>query len=149
MTAGRSSAMTERPWSTGGRSSATNEQRADYLDLLARNLIRPGELELMAMDADGGNKRQLTSNGASNFAPFLHPDGETVIFCSNLEQPGGRYFDLYTMPLSGGEPERITYCQDFDGFPMFSPDGRYLVFCSNRNQAQPGETNVFLAEWIP
>lgn len=132
------------------RAIITDEaQREDYLNLLANDLIRPGELELMAMDSDGGNKRQLTHNGCSNFAPFLHPDGKTVIFCSNLQQPGGRYFDLYTMPLSGGEPERITFCEDFDGFPMFSPDGRYLVFCSNRDPGQAGETNVFIAEWIP
>lgn len=124
-------------------------ERADYSALLQQGLIRPGELELMAMNADGSGKRQLTNNGASNFAPFLHPDGQTVIFCSNLAQPGGRYFDLYTVPLAGGEPERITYHEDFDGFPMFSPDGKYLVWCSNRNQSRPNETNVFIAEWIP
>jgi Tol biopolymer transport system component len=30
---------------------------------------------------------------------------------------------------------------------MFSPDGRRLVFASNRNAAQPGETNIFIADW--
>jgi TolB protein len=123
--------------------------RKDYTNLLEQNLIRPGELEIMAMDADGTNKRQLTDNGSSNFAPFLHPDGKTVIFCSNASHPDGRLFDLYTVPLDGGETERVTYFDGFDGFPMFSPDGEYLVFCSNRNQSQPGETNVFLAEWLP
>jgi uracil-DNA glycosylase len=55
----------------------------------------------MAMSADGSNKRQLTNNGASNFAPFLHPDNQTVIFSSNLLLPGSRYFELYTVPLPG------------------------------------------------
>ena len=38
---------------------------------------------------------------------------------------------------------------DFDSFPMFSPDGRRLVFCSNRHNASPGDTNVFVADWVP
>ena len=28
-----------------------------------------------------------------------------------------------------------------------SPDGRYLIFASNRGGSQPGETNLFVAEW--
>ncbi|MBR9991175.1 MAG: PD40 domain-containing protein, partial [Gemmatimonadetes bacterium] len=43
--------------------------------------------------------------------------------------------------------ERITNSPDFDGFPMFSADGTELVFASNRNQSEPGETNVFIADW--
>ncbi len=35
-----------------------------------------------------------------------------------------------------------------DGFPTFSPDGRKLVFASNRNGSRPGETNLFLADWV-
>ncbi|MCH7472772.1 PD40 domain-containing protein [bacterium] len=127
----------------------SEEEREDYERLLERDLIRPGKLELMVMDSDGANKRQLTANGAANFAPFLHPDNETIIFCSNMHNPGGRDFDLYTMPLDGGEPERITFHPDFDGFPMFSPDGRYLVWCSNRNNSEPYETNLFIAKWVP
>jgi Tol biopolymer transport system component len=30
---------------------------------------------------------------------------------------------------------------------MFGADGRKLVFASNRNQAAPGETNIFIADW--
>jgi hypothetical protein len=31
---------------------------------------------------------------------------------------------------------------------MFSPDGRQLVWASNRYDAKPGETNLFIAEWV-
>lgn len=127
----------------------TDEAREDYTSLLAQDLIRPTELELMVMDADGSNKRQLTDNGAANFAPFLHPDNDTIIFCSNLSDPGAFAFNLYTYKLSTGAIEQVTYFEGFDGFPMFSPDGKYLVWCSNRNNSQPHETNVFLAEWVP
>ncbi len=123
-------------------------EKQDYIDLLELGMIRPGKLELMVMDADGSNKRQLTSNGAANFAPYLHPDGETIIFCSNLHNPEGFDFDLYTININGGEPERITFDPSFDGFPMFSPDGTKLVFCSNRNAKRPRETNMFVVDWV-
>jgi ABC-type transport system substrate-binding protein len=42
------------------------------------------------MTPDGSNARQVTRNGAANFAPFFHPDGRRIIFSSNLHQPGGR-----------------------------------------------------------
>jgi Tol biopolymer transport system component len=48
----------------------------------------------------------------------------------------------------GAGMERITYNNTFDGFPMFSPNGKKLVFASNRNAAKPGETNIFIADWI-
>lgn len=128
----------------------TDEERQDYAELLAHKLVRPGKLEIWAMDADGSNKRQLTDNGTANFAPFLHPDGETVIFCSNVgDTQSGRRFELWAMPLDGShEPVQVTQGGEFDGFPMFSPDGDYIVWCSNRNGAQPRETNVFIAQWL-
>jgi Tol biopolymer transport system component len=44
--------------------------------------------------------------------------------------------------------ERITFSEDFDGFPMFSRDGKKIVFCSNRYNKKPGDTNIFIADWI-
>ena len=127
---------------------ATPEAEKDYRDLLARNLIRPGELNLYVMNADGTNQRTVLENGAANFAPYFFPDGERIIFCSNLGDPSGRNFDLYSIHKDGSGLERITYNETFDGFPMFSPDGRHLVFASNRFNRAPHETNIFIAEWI-
>ena len=100
------------------------------------------------MDADGSNVRQVTNNGAANFGPFWHPDGERIIWSSNLGDPNGREFDLYMINEDGTGQERITYTGDFDGFPMFSPDGKYLVWGSNRNPSHQANTNIFIAEWV-
>ena len=124
------------------------EEIADYRRLLERKLIRPTRLEIYIMDADGSNKRRLTSNGAANFAPFFHPNGRHVIFASNIENPRGRNFDLYLINIDGTGLERVTTHADFDSFPMFSPDGTRLVFASNRGAAKEGETNVFIADWV-
>lgn len=124
------------------------DELEDYRRLLAQGLIRPSKLEIFVADADGTNVRQVTSNGMANFAPFFHPSGEKVIFCSNLSDPGKRNFDLYLVDLDGDNLERVTHFADFDGFPMFSPDGATLVFGSNRFNSKPFETNIFLADWV-
>ncbi len=128
----------------------TPEELADYQSLLQENLVRPSKVELFVMNADGSNKRQITNNGAANFAPFFHPNGKKIIFCSNVSDTSSRRrnFDLHLINLDGSEMEQVTFHGEFDGFPMFTRDGKKLVFCSNRNGARPGQTNVFIADWV-
>ena len=125
----------------------TPEQIARYKQLLAENVIEPGRFEVWVMDADGGNKRQVTDLGVASFAPYFLPDGRRIIFSSNHPNPRGRDFNLFVINADGTGLEQITFNETFDGFPMFSPDGRRLVFASNRHAARPGDTNVFIADW--
>jgi Tol biopolymer transport system component len=127
-------------------SRSSGPELADYRSLLGQGLVRPSALEIYWMDADGGSVRRLTDNGAANFAPYPAPDGESVLFSSNLGS-SPREFDLHRVGRAGGETEQITYTEGFDGFPMFSPDGRWLVFASNR--AGGHQTNIFVARWVP
>jgi Tol biopolymer transport system component len=127
---------------------STEEELAEYRALLAKKLVRPGRLEIFIMNADGSDQRQVTQLGAASFAPFFHPDGKHIIFASNVGDPAGRNFDIYLVNDDGTGLERITTNPSFDGFPMFSPDGKKLVFASNRNGKRPGETNVFIADWV-
>ena len=122
---------------------------ADYRALLKESLIRPTTLEIWIMKADGTGKRQITHNGKANFAPYFFPDGKRVIFASNMDDPKGRNFDLYSINTDGTGLERITFNETFDGFPMFTPDGKKLVFASNRHGKAQGETNIFIADWVP
>lgn len=126
---------------------ATVAAVADYKTLLAEHLVRPSKLEIMIMDADGGNKRKVTTLGGASFAPFLSPDNRTIIFSSNYEDPKGREFDLYAVNVDGTGLQRITTAAGFDGFPMWSRDGKHLVWASNRAGSVPGETNLFVADW--
>lgn len=125
----------------------TEEERADYRNLLKQHLVRPNKLEIWIMDADGKNKRQITKLGCASFAPFLHPDNKRIIFSSNYGDPKGREFDLWMVGVDGNNLERITHSPDFDGFPMFSRDGKKLVWASNRFGKERGETNIFTAHW--
>jgi Tol biopolymer transport system component len=143
-------------WSYDGKKIAyraqhpkTPEEIADYKDLLSKGLIRPGNLEIWVMNADGSNKHQVTHNGAANFAPYWLLDGRRIIFASNVADPkNGRDFDLYLINEDGSGLERVTYAPDFDSFPMFTSDGKRLVWASNRNGKAPHETNLFVADWV-
>ena len=126
----------------------TEKEKQDYVSLLKQNLIRPTVLDIWVMNADGSNKRQVTKLNKASFAPYFFPDGNRVIFSSNVADPKGRDFDLYTIKTDGTGMERITYNDTFDGFPMFSPDGKKLVFASNRNAKTRGDTNIFIADWV-
>ena len=127
---------------------STPEDLARYKENLARHTYAPRSLEIRIMNADGTNDHAVTANGAANFAPFFLPGGRQIIFSSNVADPKGRDFDLYTIRDDGTGLTRITYSADFDGFPMFTRDGKRLVFASNRNGKQPHETNIFVADWI-
>jgi Tol biopolymer transport system component len=134
------------------------EELEDFQALLAQGLVRPGQLDLFVMDADGQNLQRITSSGdlgATNWAPFPHPDGRRVIFASNRDDfdgtvPGeyGYNFELYLIGMDGEGIRRLTFNRSFDGFPMFSADGRHLVWCGNYVPSRPRDTDVLLADWV-
>ena len=126
-------------------------ERNESIEFLKHHVVVPSRLEIMVMDRDGQNVRQVTSNGKANFAPYFFPDDKRLIFSSNSTDPDpkGRNFELLAIDLDGKNQVQITNNPSFDGFPMFSPDGKHLVFASNRYGKERGETNLFLAEWDP
>ena len=128
----------------------TEADLKQFRDLLAKDLVMPSKLEIMIMRADGSEKKQLTSNGAANFAPYFHPNGKQIIFASNVNatNPGMPNFDLFLINRDGSSLEQVTFDESFDAFPMFSNDGKKIVWASNRNPATPGNTNIFIADWI-
>lgn len=135
-------------WICWRASRPTGDALKDYQALLADGFIRPSKLEIYIMNLKEKKPIQLTSNGAANFAPYFHPNGKQLIFCSNMNDPKGRDFDLYLLNIETKAIEQVTHNDTFDGFPMFTHDGKRLVFASNRNGAVQGETNIFVADWV-
>jgi len=127
----------------------TKEEINEYATLLAQSQIKPSRAEIFTMSADGSNKRQITNNGAANWAPFLHPNNRQIIFSSNLHDPERRSFSLYLINVDGSGLERITSGARFDSFPMFSRDGKKFIFASTRNSKEPREFNIFISDWVP
>ncbi len=123
---------------------------AQYEDLIAQDLVRPDNLEVWIMRADGSEKRQITSYGGANWAPYFHPSGEKIIFASDMDNQNPRVpnFELYMINIDGTGLERLTFDDSFDGFPIFSADGTQLLWASNRFAEDEGNTNVFIADWV-
>lgn len=128
---------------------ADPKELSDYQNLLEQKLVRPTKLDIYVMNADGTNKRRVTNLNVASFAPYFTPDGKRIIFSTNQGDPRGRNFDLYLVNVDGSGLERVTTYGEFDGFPMFTRDGKRLVFASNRGGAKTGDTNIFIADWMP
>lgn len=125
----------------------TDEEKKQYTDLLAQDLVQPTNMELYVCNVDGSNMRQITNLGNANWAPYFHPSGEKIIFSSNHKSSRGFPFNLFMINLDGTGLKQITFDDAFDSFPMFSYDGKYLAFSSNRNNGGTRATNLFIAEW--
>ena len=125
----------------------TAAEREEYVALLRQGLVRPRKLEVFVMRADGTGVRQVTRAGGASFAPFMHPNGQQIIFSSNFEDPTGHAFALYLINVDGSGLERVTWGESSASFPMFSRDGRQLVFCGTRH-ATGRDINVFIADWV-
>lgn len=105
------------------------------------------QAEIYIMDADGTNMRQLTANGALNAQPIFSPNGESVVFASNMHDTTRQDMAIYALKLSGGEPVMCLNSAASEQYPMFSPDGRKFVFVSDYGAKKPGEKNIFIADW--
>ena len=77
------------------------------------------------MDADGGNRKQLTSGVAASYQPATTPDGRYVVFVSTR---GGNQ-DLWRLDLSSGNLLQLTNNAIAD-WPNVSPDSQWVVYKS-------------------
>lgn len=131
----------------------TEKEKALWNDSMKNNYITATPLDIWTMDSDGQNKKRLTKNGATNWAPSWHPDGKRIVFSSNMDdwhediKTFGHNFELYLINEDGSNLVRITENKVFDSFPMFSADGKKLAWGSNRNPEKPRATDVYIADW--
>jgi Tol biopolymer transport system component len=126
----------------------TDEEVKLYTDLLAEGLVQPTDMELYMCNVDGTEMTQITDLGQANWAPYMHPSGEKIFFCSNHKSERGFPFNIFSINLDGSGLEQVTFDTAFDAFFLFSPDGKKVAFSSNRNNGGTRATNVFVADWV-
>jgi Tol biopolymer transport system component/predicted Ser/Thr protein kinase len=79
--------------------------------------------DIWAVDADGSNPTQLTSNQELNGWPKVTADGKYVIFLSNRAGT----VNVFRADLDGGNPLQLTR-GTLDVQPAVTPDSRWVVY---------------------
>lgn len=105
------------------------------------------EYDIYVMDADGGNRTQLTHTGHSHVssAPDWSPDGTKIAFFSrayeDIGEAGYSHFgsDIYVMNADGGDLRNLTQDDQYRNMnPAWSPDGAQIAYCSYEYQGSTG-----------
>ncbi len=83
--------------------------------------------QICIMNADGSGQRRLTTNDtAKHFYPTLSPDGNYVLFSSNMSGPGK--YELYELNLLTNELTQLTSEIGILTSSEISPDGSQIAF---------------------
>ena len=91
---------------------------------------RDGEIDIYTMNADGSAVQRLTDMAGRDFEPDWSPDGSSIIFSSDRDDPDNAM--LYLMNADGTDQRRLasTLTDDQIG-ARWSPDGQWILFHSN------------------
>lgn len=109
---------------------------------LAFHADADGKRDVWIMDADGGNRRQLTSGTVNNYLPSFTSDGK-IIFISEIASLQKTLVDIKMLDPDGGE-ETTLFEQVAHGGPfIWSPDGNRVALHSQR--AAAGNFDIFIA----
>lgn len=88
-------------------------------------------LEICVSDIDGSNRRQLTDNMVSDFAPSWSPKGDLLAFVSERDTSEGA--NIYVMSSDGTDLVNLTEHAASYSKPRWSPDGSAIAFTSTRD----------------
>jgi Tol biopolymer transport system component len=86
-----------------------------------------GDDSIWVMNADGSDRRQLTSG--FDISPAASPDGRYVVFSSS--RSGVR--NLWRVDIDGNNLRQLTNHGSEDGYPRYTADGKWIVFYSWRS----------------
>ncbi|HLQ21831.1 MAG TPA: hypothetical protein VK132_01425, partial [Gemmatimonadales bacterium] len=102
--------------------------------------VKPGlgavGYEIVTMNLDGSNRRQVTDNARQEFLPHFSPDGTRLVYTmftsGSYGQPGSTT-DVGLYDLARDVEVNLTNTGE-DSYPVWSPDGRRIAFLSRASQ---------------
>ncbi|MFN2392693.1 MAG: protein kinase, partial [Pyrinomonadaceae bacterium] len=95
------------------------------------------EINIFAMDENGGNEKQLTAENGFNFEPISTSDNRFIVFSSNRDNA----YSVWKMNTDGSNAVRLTKPENaMDGQLQVTGDSRNVVFA--RQKSDGGKSNL-------
>jgi serine/threonine protein kinase len=82
-----------------------------------------GNADIWSMNADGSDRKQLTTDPHWDTSPDVSPDGRYIVFMSN--RAGAE--NIWRMDIDGGNQKRITN-KHVERTPVFSANSKWVFF---------------------
>ena len=100
---------------------------------------KSGDYDIWTCDLETGELTQLTFGYGWNDKPSFSPDGEWVVYVSEI----GGMRNLFKVPAGGGEEVQLTFLdRSWADSPQFSPDGKSIAYISN----EAGNNDVWVMD---
>src|SRR5205085_12004011 len=84
-----------------------------------------GNADIWVMNADGSDRKQLTTDPHRDATPDVSPDGRYIAFAS--ERAGAE--NIWLMNIDGSNQRRLTG-KSIERSPVFSADSKWVYFVS-------------------
>ena len=99
-------------------------------DKILYQKLTEGQWDIWIMNADGTEKRQLTTGPGSKTDASFSPDGQWIVYSAEHQSD---YANLFIISVNGGAAIRVTDFDGYDGAPSWSQDGK-IIF-----ESHPGD----------
>jgi Tol biopolymer transport system component len=109
-----------------GKDSAFPTWSPDGSKIAFQSKMEGDLFQVYVMDADGNNKRRLSTGGGFAGLPAWSPDGSRIAYVSGEQQTAGSQRELFVVPVDGGEPRQLTSLGTSLSNPQWSPTGENI-----------------------
>jgi TolB protein len=93
-------------------------------------------MDIFVMSSNGVDLINLTHNDADNYQFNWSPDGQSILFVSDMDGD----FEIYVISSKGKDLVQVTNNDSVDTYPQWSPDGQKIIFLAN----QDSDSEIFM-----